>query len=564
MAQLAPVHVVWFKRDLRVDDHAALSQAAAMGTVLPLFIIEPDLLAEPDQSGRQWAFALECLAELREDLAALGQPLIIRSGDAVAVLEDLHAQAGIAALWSHQETGNSWTFARDRRVAAWANRHTIAWHQLRQHGITRRLPSRNGWARDWDALMAEPVRSPPSSLRPLAISDIGALPTVRDLPLAPDDCPGRQRGGRTAAKLTLDSFLTERGQRYRYEMSSPVTAFDACSRLSAHFAWGSVSIREAAQLTWQRMRDLKRDQAAADNASTRRTTADWRGSMISFSGRLHWHCHFMQKLESEPRLEFESLHRAYRDVRPATPDTARLEAWQSGRTGFPFVDACMRALNATGWLNFRMRAMLMSFASYQLWLPWRPTGLHLARAFTDYEPGIHWPQVQMQSGTTGINTLRIYNPVKQSLDQDRDGQFIRTWLPELDAVPDGFIHEPWRWDRFEAEIAHAYPRPIVDHIKAAKSARDAVWSVRKTKTVAREADAIQDKHGSRRSGIPMTGSPSGRVRKAKANADAHADANADGTGDSEGQAKKLNGQKGGAKKAEVKSPGERGQMEFDL
>ncbi len=525
-----------------------------MGPVLPLFIIEPDLLAEPDQSGRQWAFALECLKELRENLAALGQPLVIRSGDAVAVLDELHVQRGIAALWSHQETGNAWTFARDHRVAAWAARNGLPWHQPRQHGITRRLPSRNGWARDWDALMAEPVSTPPTSLRPLAISDLGALPALRDLPLAPDHCPERQRGGRTAASLTLDSFLTERGQRYRFEMSSPVTAFDACSRVSPHLAWGSLSMREAAQMTWQRMRDLKRDQAAADDATTRRTTADWRGSMISFSGRLHWHCHFMQKLESEPRLEFESLHRAYRDLRPAAPDAARLEAWQTGQTGFPFVDACMRALNATGWLNFRMRAMLMSFASYQLWLPWRPTGLHLARAFTDYEPGIHWPQVQMQSGTTGINTLRIYNPVKQSLDQDRDGVFIRTWLPKLEAVPDSFIHEPWRWDRFDTELASAYPRPIVDHIASAKSARDAVWSVRKTKPAAREADAIQDKHGSRRSGIPMTGS---RTKRAVKPASSPA-------GAKQAPAKNAKAKKVTAKSSGPNVPGERGQMEFDL
>ncbi|MFX9104969.1 FAD-binding domain-containing protein, partial [Acinetobacter baumannii] len=84
--------------------------------------------------------------------------------------------------------------------------------------------------------------------------------------------------------------------------------------------------------------------------------------------------------------------------------------------------------------------------SYHLWLPWRETGLHLARRFVDYEPGIHWPQVQMQSGTTGINTMRIYNPVKQAYDQDPLGRFVRAYLPELACVPDAFIHEPWRWE----------------------------------------------------------------------------------------------------------------------
>ena len=136
----------------------------------------------------------------------------------------------------------------------------------------------------------------------------------------------------------------------------------------------------------------------------------------SFESRLHWHCHFIQKLEDQPAIEFSDFHPFIRGIRAL--DVERLTAWSEGRTGVPFVDACMRALQAHGWINFRMRAMLMSFASYNLWLPWRDSGLHLARQFVDYEPGIHWSQCQMQSGSTSINTIRIYNPIKQGMDHD--------------------------------------------------------------------------------------------------------------------------------------------------
>jgi deoxyribodipyrimidine photo-lyase len=320
------------------------------------------------------------------------------------------------------------------------------------------------------------------------------IPTGDDLRLASDPCPHRQRGGRAAGLDILASFLNQRGRDYRYQMSSPVSAFDASSRLSPHLTWGTISMREVAQTSWTRMRALKLSNAP--------DSSRWRASLRSFTGRQHWHCHFMQKLEDEPRLEFENLHRAYDGLRPAVADSGRLSAWSEGATGFPFIDACMRALNQHGWINFRMRAMLMSFASYHLWLPWRDSGLHLARKFVDYEPGIHWPQVQMQSGTTGINAMRIYNPVKQGYDHDPEGSFVRSYVPELNIVPSAFIHEPWRWDG-AADLC--YPAPIVDNVAAAKAAREALHAIRKGADHKAGARKIVAKHGSRKAGIRMIG-----------------------------------------------------------
>jgi deoxyribodipyrimidine photo-lyase len=239
----------------------------------------------------------------------------------------------------------------------------------------------------------------------------------------------------------------------------------------------------------------------------------------SLVARLYWHCHFIQKLESEPALEWRSQHALHEKRRIHTPpDDPVLEAWATGQTGLPFLDACMRSLIATGWLNFRMRAMVQAIASYHLALDWQASGTRLARLFTDYEPGIHWPQVQMQSGQTGINTPRIYNPVKQGLDQDPDGLFTRRWVSELSKVPLALLHEPWRMDvdqqrEFGCVLGRDYPERIVDHEVAAREARARLTEARRTEGYRDEARRVFIQHGSRKR------QARGRALKGKATAE---------------------------------------------
>jgi deoxyribodipyrimidine photo-lyase len=461
--------IVWFKRDLRVRDHAALAQAQAADGALGLFVVEPQWLQSPECDAQHVEFTLACLAELKATLAPLGLPLWVVVGEAVAVLAQLQRQFNVTHLFSHEETGTGWSYTRDKAVAAWCRGAGVQWLETPQSGVVRRLKSRSGWAGLWASRMNSPEYVLEGGFRGFqhptpeipSLNFLGLNPTPKKL----------QRAGEAAAWRTLHSFLQGRGRGYRKAMSSPITAFEGCSRLSPHLAFGTISMRSVHQAA----------EVAIEHCGDRALAYGLRG----FTSRLRWHCHFMQKLEDEPAIEEHNFARVFDGLRENQFNTEYFEAWCEGRTGFPLVDACMRSLVATGWLNFRMRAMLVSFASYHLWLHWRQTGWHLARQFLDFEPGIHWSQMQMQSGTTGINTLRIYSPSKQALDQDPDGAFVRQWVPEFGSG--------------------AYPEPIVDEKAALKLAKERLYALRGTPKAREEARAVNEKHGSRKSGLAQTG-----------------------------------------------------------
>ncbi|MGF1527243.1 MAG: deoxyribodipyrimidine photo-lyase/cryptochrome family protein [Candidatus Competibacterales bacterium] len=491
------IHVVWFKRDLRLHHHAPLAAAAPRGPCLPLYIDEPDYWALPDVAPRHRRFIAHSLAELDEDLRTLGGGLVVQRGDAVAVLEALRRRWGDIALYSHQETGNHWTFQRDRRVRRWAAHQGVPWREWRQFGVVRGAYHRGDrgedrWARQWDAMMAEPLIPAPTTIT--LPRDTAGEASHLQLADTADGLRELQPPGRRAGLALLEDFLHHRAQGYSKAMSSPVTAFDGCSRLSPHLAYGTLAMAEVYQAATARQRALSQLPMAERRG--------WRGGLNAFVGRLHWHCHFIQKLESQPSLEWQNLQRACDGLRD-TFNPERFDAWTTGTTGYPLVDACLRALTATGYLNFRMRALVVSFASYDLWLDWRHTGPWLARQFTDYEPGIHYSQLQMQSGTTGINTLRVYSPVKQSTDQDPEGHFIRQWVPELAGFPKTWLHTPWRCPghlqvKYGCVVGRDYPTPVVDHNLAARRAKAAIWAVRQSDEGKTQATEVFQRHGSRR------------------------------------------------------------------
>ncbi|AZI45095.1 uracil-DNA glycosylase (plasmid) [Deinococcus psychrotolerans] len=482
-----PVQLVWFKKDLRINDHAPLVEAAARGPVLPLYIYEPEQLAHEEFAGHHLMYLNDCLHELSERLRELGTPLIVRVGEAVSVMEALREEVGISGIWAHEETGNAVSYARDQRVRAWARERSILFHELPQNGVVRRMTNRDGWADTWEERLGSPPLLPPTALIGTALA-VQGLQTHAELGVAPSQqtiLPGGER----AARDTLSSFLMVRGVNYMREMSSPLSAEIACSRLSAPLAFGTLSLRETLHATRQRLAAVSGDPA---------TDPRWVRSLRSYESRLHWHCHFIQRLESEPEMEFQNLNRAFDGLREHDWNPEFFDRWAHGQTGFPLIDACMRMLVATGWLNFRMRAMLVSFASQHLWLHWRPTGVFLARQWLDNEPGIHWSQMQMQSAVVGINRVRIYSPTRQAKQQDPAGEFIRCWVPELQDAPSDFIHAPWEWS---GSSRLNYPTPIVDEGKAARAAKAKIMAARAQPQFEPESRRVYALHGSRKKAV---------------------------------------------------------------
>ena len=484
--------LVWFKRDLRWHDHEALTQASKHGPVRCIYVVEPELWLQPDTALQHFEFIRESLQDVDAYLRSLGGQIEIHHGDMVTVLSDIWKEAPFNALYSHEETGNGWTYSRDQKVADWCQHQAIPWYEFAQFGVVRRLKNRDVWQSAWEQHMRTPQTHcevmrfwrPPST---------GGL-TINAPSHLQHNPPQRQLGGRTLALKTLHSFLHARSIGYRGGISSPLSAPDACSRISAYLTYGCISMREVVQ------------QTRAQLAQIPPQASRHRAGLTAFISRLHWHCHFIQKLESEPAIEWQNMHRGYDGLREKEFNDEYFEALKDARTGWPMVDACVVMLRETGWLNFRMRAMLVSVAAYPLWLHWREVGNWLATQFLDYEPGIHWSQLQMQSGTTGINTTRVYNPIKQAQDHDPNGNFVRHWLPRMRAVPQPWLFQPWLIPQ-DSPIPRVNEidivEPVVDLAMATRESKQRLHQLRQTPSVRAGKKEVVEKHASRQKHKPV-------------------------------------------------------------
>lgn len=489
------INIVWFKRDLRVDNHAALNNALNKGPIIALYCWEPTIWQAEDASIAQQSFVGECLRSLRKALSIHDIPLHISALGIIETLNFITQSHTIHEIHSHEETGNLPSYRVDQSVAKWCKINQVTWHEYLQHGVIRRLKNRDNWHRQWETHMQSPCQSLPSTRHNHPMISLPKLAVTR---ARGQDKQQRQKGGREAGLTILNSFLSHRSRFYKGGISSPITATEACSRLSPYLATGCLSMQEVVQ---QSRLMIQKNKAKGLSPKDPKIAG-----LNRFESRLHWHCHFIQKLESEPTLEIKHMHTAHAGMRDEMlndlESKKRLTAWCKGETGWPLVDACLAMLREKGWVNFRMRAMLISTASYLLWLHWRETGLHLAREFIDYEPGIHWPQVQMQSGSTGINTLRIYNPIKQAQDQDPRGQFVRQWIPALRRVPDAWIFQPQLMPaslqlQYGCILEKDYPMPLTDIKHAMHYAKSQIAMARKNNLNQQETSGVVRKHASR-------------------------------------------------------------------
>lgn len=494
-----PITIIWWiKRDARLSDNQALFNAVQDADyVLPVFIVEPEIISADDYSAMHWHAQKTALEALQAELQTRQADVLFLQGQPAKVFAELYRNMPFAAIYAHQETGNMLTFQRDLAVLQFCKTHGIDNIEFHQNGVIRRLSDRS--------LRQEVINKRVLKRAPLAAVDLLQLPKqievmesahsayLTSLPevagiFSPTEYQSiafveLPKVTEAAAQECLHSFLYNRGLGYSGGISSPNFAFHHGSRLSAHLAWGTLSLCQAYYASAQRLQEL-----TGQNDSQ---SKQWRRSINAFRSRLHWHCHFIQRLETSPMMEFKPLNKAY-DVIEYENDEQLLLAWQQGQTGFPLVDACMRCLQAIGFLNFRMRAFIVSFAVFGLHLDWRLIHPHLARVFYDYEPGIHLSQLQMQAAIVGINTMRVYNPTKQLIEQDSQCHFVKKWLPELR------LESVENIQAYEVLPLPNYPLPVVDFAVRAKAMKAQISTVRRSALGKQESAKVLQKHGSRK------------------------------------------------------------------
>jgi deoxyribodipyrimidine photo-lyase len=481
------LNLVWLKRDLRTQDHLPLAEAELNGLpYVVLYIFEPSMLAYPDCADRHLRFQFQSLQAMQQKWSEIQRIPVLFHAEAIEVFNWFNKEFQIQQVFSYQESGIDKTFQRDLEVASFFKSQNIQWKQYQRNGVLRAIQNRKNWDTKWHAYMSEkPLLNTysaalnPSFFEAFVMQHPFQVPSTLLIQWSQKEVQ-LQPGGELHAWQYLQSFLNERFYNYQFHISKPAQSRKSCSRLSPFIAWGNLSLRQVYYASKQKQVIIKNKRP-----------------LQAFLTRLKWHDHFVQKFEQACSYETKAINKAFDDLK-ASNNVHYLEAWKTGNTGIPLVDANMRALIQTGWVNFRMRALLVSFLTHHLDIDWKLGVYHLAHLFLDYEPGIHYTQFQMQAGTTGVNTLRVYNPVKNALEHDPDAEFIKKWIPELSKLPTQLIAQPWLLNPLEAamyqfKIGEDYPAPIIELQGKHKTMVDQIYAIKKTALAQTEGKTIVSK-----------------------------------------------------------------------
>ncbi|WLR56859.1 FAD-binding domain-containing protein [Mesobacillus subterraneus] len=432
------MNIVLFNNDLRITDHQPLTEAARAGEVLPIYVVEPAQWKDTSFSARHFQFVAESLEELSIGIEEKGGNLFLATGEIEPVLEKLLDTYDSIKLYTHIDSRLM------DKVKKWAeqNRQLLFSYGPALENISAKLLNNRLISYVKEPIVEVPNQiNVPSNSPDFLFTDLKKLQNYR---VDGNKIRFDQQGGEMKAIETLESFLDSRFASYIKNQQKPLPSSLSSSRLSAYITWGNISVRTIYQKTDEKMQacELEEDKIQLE----------------AFLSKLASRVEICSRKIQHPQID------AVRKIKREWNEDW-FQRWIQGRTGIPIIDASMRSLDKTGWMNFSLRAMVTAFMTNTLLLDEQKISAALAELYLDYEPAVHDFYIQQHAGMKG--KMKIIDPVKVGRQLDPEGAFIRRFIPELSRLPDEYIHEPWVYPAF---YQLGYEAPMVDVKKVYKKA----------------------------------------------------------------------------------------------